>query len=99
MPVSRREARELMSLGYELGATVLMGVLQRRADGTWWIGDRALEDVLAELGRPRSDARRRRARAGAGAGTGLSRVWHRVPGPRLPPLPRDPQAPARLVVR
>ena len=48
MPVSRREARELMSLGYELGATVLMGDLQRQADGTWWIGDRALEDVLAE---------------------------------------------------
>jgi len=47
MPVSRREARELMSLGYELGATVLSGALQRRADGTWWIGDRALEDVLA----------------------------------------------------
>jgi hypothetical protein len=35
-----------MSLGYELGATVLSGDLQRRADGTWWIGDRALEDVL-----------------------------------------------------
>jgi hypothetical protein len=47
MPVSRREARELMSLGYELGATVLMGALQRRADGSWWIGDQALEDVLA----------------------------------------------------
>lgn len=47
MPVSRREARELMSLGYELGAAVLTGDLQRRADGTWWIGDRALEDVLA----------------------------------------------------
>ncbi len=37
-----------MSLGYELGATVLAGALQRRADGSWWIGDRALEDVLAE---------------------------------------------------
>ena len=47
MPVSRREARELMNLGYELGATVVMDVLQRRADGSWWIGDRALEDVLA----------------------------------------------------
>lgn len=47
MPVSRREARELMNLGYELGATVLMDVLQRRADGSWWIGDRALEEVLA----------------------------------------------------
>jgi hypothetical protein len=48
MPVSRREARELMSLGYELGATVLTGALQRRADGSWWIGDRTLEDVLAD---------------------------------------------------
>ena len=37
MPVSRREARELMNLGYELGATVVMDVLQRRADGSWWI--------------------------------------------------------------
>jgi len=36
-----------MNLGYELGATVVMDVLQRRADGSWWIGDRALEDVLA----------------------------------------------------
>jgi hypothetical protein len=36
-----------MSLGYELGAIVLDGTLQRRADGTWWIGDRELEDVLA----------------------------------------------------
>jgi hypothetical protein len=47
MPVSRREARELMSLGYELGAAVLMGALQHREDGTWWIGDQALEEVLA----------------------------------------------------
>ena len=47
MPVSRREARELMNLGYELGATVLMGVLQRRPDGSWAIGERALEDVLS----------------------------------------------------
>jgi len=37
-----------MSLGYELGATVLDGVLERRADGTWWVGDRALDDVLAD---------------------------------------------------
>jgi len=48
MPVSRREARELMSLGYELGATVLNGALQRRSDGSWWIGDQALADVLAD---------------------------------------------------
>ena len=54
MPVSRREARELMSLGYELGATVLSGALQRRADGTWWIEDRALEDVLADCRRHRT---------------------------------------------
>ena len=36
-----------MSLGYELGASVLNGTLQRRADGSWGIGDQALEDVLA----------------------------------------------------
>ena len=28
MPISKLEARELMSLGYELGATVLMGDLE-----------------------------------------------------------------------
>lgn len=37
-----------MSLGYELGAAVLTGVLQRREDGSWWLGDRALEELLAE---------------------------------------------------
>jgi hypothetical protein len=36
-----------MSLGYELSATVLNGVLERQPDGSWRIGDRALEDVLS----------------------------------------------------
>ena len=48
MPVFRREARVLMNLGYELGATVLMGALHRRPDGSWAIGERSLEDLLAE---------------------------------------------------
>jgi hypothetical protein len=37
-----------MSLGYELGATVLTGALQRRADGTWCVGGRELDDVLVD---------------------------------------------------
>jgi hypothetical protein len=36
-----------MNLGYELGTTVSMGVLQRQPDGSWKVGDRALEEVLA----------------------------------------------------
>jgi hypothetical protein len=47
--ISRREARELMSRGYELGATVLLGALRRQDDGTWRVGDRSLEDMLADL--------------------------------------------------
>ena len=49
MPISRREARELMSRGYELGATVLNGTVERRIDGTWLVDGRSLEDVLAAI--------------------------------------------------
>ena len=38
-----------MSRGYELGAAVLTGTVQHQADGTWSVGDRSLEEVLAAL--------------------------------------------------
>ena len=49
MPVSKREARELMSRGYEMGATVLNGVVARREDGTWAVDDHSLEEWLSDL--------------------------------------------------
>jgi hypothetical protein len=49
MPISKLEARELMSRGYEMGATVVEGVVQRRVDGTWAVGDRSMDDVLDAL--------------------------------------------------
>jgi hypothetical protein len=48
MAISRLEARELMSRGYEMGAAVLNGVLRRREDGTWMVDDRTLESWLEE---------------------------------------------------
>ena len=38
-----------MSRGYEMGATVLEGTLQRREDGTWIVDERSLEHVLGTL--------------------------------------------------
>jgi hypothetical protein len=49
MSISKPEARELMSRGYEMGATVVEGTVQRRVDGTWGVGDRSLDDVLRAL--------------------------------------------------
>jgi hypothetical protein len=49
MPVSKHEARELMSRGYELGATVLNGVVARNEDGTWAIDRRSLDEWLDGL--------------------------------------------------
>jgi rubrerythrin len=49
MPISRREARELMSRGYEMGATVLNGVVERTADGVWLVDGRSLEQMLSTL--------------------------------------------------
>jgi rubrerythrin len=49
MAISRREARELMSRGYEMGASVLNGAVERRADGTWLVDGRPLEQVLVGL--------------------------------------------------
>jgi len=49
MPISRLEARELMSRGYEMRATVLNGTLQRRADGTWTVGDEPIDERLSTL--------------------------------------------------
>jgi hypothetical protein len=49
MPVSRLEARDLMSRGYEMEATVLSGVVRRQGDGSWTVGDRALGEILIAL--------------------------------------------------
>ena len=49
MPISRFEARELMSRGYEMGATVLNGAVQRQTDSTWAVGDKPLDEVLSAL--------------------------------------------------
>ena len=49
MAILRREARDLMSRGYEMGATVLNGTVARGVDGTWTIDGRPLEQVLGTL--------------------------------------------------
>ena len=49
MPILKLEARELMSRGYEMGATVLSGVVQRREDGTWSVADRSIDELLVAL--------------------------------------------------
>ena len=49
MSILRREARELMSRGYEIGATVLNGTVERTADGAWLVDGRSLEQVLVAL--------------------------------------------------
>jgi hypothetical protein len=38
-----------MSRGYEMGATVLNGTVERAADGTWLVDGRSLDRVLADL--------------------------------------------------
>jgi hypothetical protein len=48
MSILRQEARQLMSRGYEMGATVLNGTVERAADGTWLVDGRPLERLLAE---------------------------------------------------
>lgn len=49
MPVSRPEARELMSRGYEMQATVLNGTVECLDDGRWLVAGRPLEDWLRGL--------------------------------------------------
>ena len=49
MSILRREARQLMSRGYEMGATVLNGTVERATDGTWLIDGRPLEQILGAL--------------------------------------------------
>lgn len=43
MPISKLEARELISRAYEMGAAVLNGIVRRREDGAWVVGDQTLE--------------------------------------------------------
>jgi hypothetical protein len=49
MTVSRAEARELMSRGYEMGATVVNGVVERLEDGSWIVDGRPVEQWLRDL--------------------------------------------------
>ena len=49
MPVSKLEARELMSRGYEMGTIVLNGVLEREADGTWSVEGRSVDEWLQSV--------------------------------------------------
>ena len=49
MPISRQEARDLMSRAYEMGASVLSGTLQRGEDGAWTVDDKPIEEWLAEM--------------------------------------------------
>ncbi len=48
MPISRSEARELMSRGYEMGARVLNGLVQHEGD-RWTVDGRPVDDWLGEL--------------------------------------------------
>ena len=48
MPISKLEARELISRAYEMGATVQSGVIRRLEDGTWLVDDQPLESWLAD---------------------------------------------------
>jgi hypothetical protein len=49
MPLTKPEARELMTLGYEMGAKVLNGTVHREADGTWTLGGQDIEQWLQSL--------------------------------------------------
>jgi rubrerythrin len=49
MAISKMEARELMNRGYEMGASVLNGLVRRRNDGTWMVDDTPLEECLHAL--------------------------------------------------
>ena len=49
MPISKLEARELMSRGYEIGTIVLNGVLEREADGTWSVEGRSVDEWLQSV--------------------------------------------------
>jgi rubrerythrin len=48
MPISKREARELISRAYEMGAKVLNGIVRRREDGTWVVDDEPLASWLED---------------------------------------------------
>lgn len=46
MALTLQEARQLMNRGYEIGARVMEGQLQRSEEGGWLIGDVSLDDWL-----------------------------------------------------
>ncbi|MBN1934290.1 MAG: hypothetical protein JW934_06480 [Anaerolineae bacterium] len=49
MALTLHEARQLMNRGYEIGARVMEGQLQRSAEGGWLIGDVPLEEWLESV--------------------------------------------------
>lgn len=49
MPLTKPEARDLMSRGYEMGATVLSGMVRCEKDGTWTVDGRCVEEWLRDL--------------------------------------------------
>ena len=49
MPISKLEARELISRAYEMGASVLNGVIRRGEDGTWMVDEQPLASWLANF--------------------------------------------------
>lgn len=46
MSLTLHEARQLANRGYEVGAKVMQGRLQRSEEGTWLIGDTPLDEWL-----------------------------------------------------
>lgn len=49
MSISRLQARELMSRGYEIEATVLNGLVERQTDGTWLVAGQPFEEWLKQV--------------------------------------------------
>jgi len=49
MPLNLHEARQLANRGYEVGAKVIQGRLQRSAEGNWLIDDTSLDEWLRHV--------------------------------------------------
>ena len=49
MAISKRDARELMSRGYEMGAKTLNGSLERQTDGVWVVDDVPMDEWLQAM--------------------------------------------------
>ena len=49
MPISKLDARELMSRGFEMGTLVLNGTLERDTDGSWSVEGRSIDEWLSSV--------------------------------------------------